>query len=63
MSNKPTKAYFVTAFKIQDHANFRCHMSRHQGGFSEEVGRSKMKVTEKRTYRIDGITGDITEIK
>lgn len=52
--------YYVTLFKIEGHSTFRAHLHSDAGGFDREwsQGGTRPKITEKRVYRIDRITGE-----
>mgnify|MGYP001564470505 CR=1 FL=1 len=54
-------AYYLTLFKIEGHSTWRSHLASARGKFERE--RSSWthppKITDKKVYRIDRVTGEI----
>lgn len=58
-------AYYLTLFKIEGHSTWRSHVSGKKDGFDHEWSVGEIhhpKVTERKTLRIDRITGEFKEI-
>lgn len=55
--------YYLTMFTIEGHKTFRANMAQYQDAFTKYAKVNKMKVTGRRDYKIDKITGEVIEIK
>ncbi len=56
-------AYYLTVFKIEGHETWRASMGGYAGAFSESLKTGNHpKVTAKKLYRIDRITGALEEL-
>jgi len=58
---KKELAYYLTVFKIENHSTWRSFLGGNIDVFAGQV-EAFTKVTEKKTYRVDRISGEIKEI-
>ena len=57
-------AYYLTLFKIEGHETWRGHYGRNSDAFDVEWSTGiRPKVTARKLFRIDRISGDIKELK
>lgn len=57
------KYYYLTVFRIEGHTTWRTHLTEHEKGFEkQEKSLNFPMVTDKKTYIVDKVTGDITKI-
>ena len=58
--NKADLAYYLTLFKIEGHETWRASLSPYRDGFDREWSNgTHPKVTHKKVYVIDRITGGV----
>ena len=57
-------AYYLTAFRIEGHETWRAHIAGHVEGFQTQVVEipNAPKVTSRKRWRLDKITGELSEI-
>lgn len=61
-------SYYITLFKVEGHSTWRTHLGIGKDSFylqwssgNEEKGGKKPRITERRTIKVDRITGELTE--
>lgn len=54
---KKDLSYYLTLFKIEGHTTWRAHLAADPQGFAKQCQPGMPKITEKKTVRIDRITG------
>jgi len=56
--------YFITLFKIEGHEQWRLNSAVSAEGFDEEAKRNKYpKITDRKVFVVDRITGEMSEVK
>lgn len=53
-------AYYLTLFKIEGHKTYRAHIAGDLTSLQYNMGENAPTITEKKVYRVDRVTGEIT---
>lgn len=52
--------YYLTLFKIEGHTTYRGHFAADKATFDKQLQPNTPAITERKLYRVDRITGEIT---
>lgn len=58
--DKKDLCYYMTLFKIEGHTTYRGHFAAAKDAFDKQLQPTTPKITERKVYRIDRITGELT---